>query len=319
MTNNDKLEYTIFLSHPSDFSKEDRALFDKILNEWNNTHNKSNINFRFMDWTSIPPQVIFGSGQRIIDQRIQYVDAVIAVFKRYIGTPVDGAASGTISELENAVRMEKPAAIFVNKIQPEVLDEGLTSYLKNHGLYAAFTSEEELRNYLYLWLDERLKYIGRIDPGTYGFRDSYYSDNPIYNINKRIINYCLNPYFQKGGAGMTWVASGTNTKDLSVEVNNGLSANVVCSLIVENINEDWICIRTSGLVSGQIYINDLVSGKEHAILDPSRQHVDFYIPQDRYLQLVFQPNESTTLTCKYLGICSSHIFPFDGSTQPLVF
>lgn len=323
-TNPGQLQYTVFLSHPSDLSDEDKKLFYGILEKWNQQHDSGNIQFEFKEWYDIPAETDYTSGQAVINKYLKYCDAVIAVFTKKIGTPVDGARSGTIAEIENTVQESKVCSIFINEMHGKERDSEIDDYINNgHGLYTKFENEGQLEHALFSWFDERCRYTGiEPDPEVERFKNAFYHDEPIQTIPERVCNLFFNPFFKPGGATVTWTAD-TNLPNDEI-INYGLRTTAICTIIVSNISDEQLCartgkrcIRTEGLTHGKVYVHDLLSGHSHAVLTPDRPHVDLLIPEDSYLELIFEPDTGCTLTCNYLGVCNRHIFSFDGNTAPL--
>lgn len=123
----------IFLATPSDVSPE-REIVKTVINEINGTLGAA-LNFRteVTGWENVPP-ARGESAQKVISNYIgKNYDIFLGVMWGRVGTPTDGAESGTIYEYESALKLDDNRADFqlmwffkeddieFNKIDPEQL------------------------------------------------------------------------------------------------------------------------------------------------------------------------------------------------------
>jgi hypothetical protein len=96
---------TIFLASPSDVNEERKAL-ESVVAELNKTwSNNLNLRLELKKWETDSYPSFGSSPQDVINNQINDdYDIFIALFWGKIGTPTDKAASGTLEELERAIR-----------------------------------------------------------------------------------------------------------------------------------------------------------------------------------------------------------------------
>lgn len=167
----DKHILKLLLSSPSDLNPEIKeAIFDCV-RHWNYTRGyKEKIVFLPSSWEKESVSDFGNSPQEVLNnQLVDKADALIAVFTKRLGTPVDGFQSGTDEEIHRALEQKKPVAVFLDRQKSELpvgkdlkqynmLEEYLTN-LKKKCLCIEFSSPEECRNKITDWLDYQAKLL----------------------------------------------------------------------------------------------------------------------------------------------------------------
>lgn len=310
--------YSFLISHPSDVENSIIESIKTSVKEWNSCNSEHyRICFEAYDWENdIPTCTLPQSGQDVINNYIdRRCDAVLACFNRKLGSPVDGAASGTVSEIENAIVAGKPVGMLVvhqNDIEHETT---LVEYIQKYrGLYKEFDSEESLKHQLILWLNARASYAYcQPDPDTEKYREVVRRDKDIEILPKTIIkNYFPNPFFRRTNPSFLYSPESSMTT-----VNDGLTSSADCIFLFKEYTcqSTWYCLRTLGLRNGIVILRD-VRGKEYGILYPEFPHIDVYIPNGIRLEVVFHPQHNNIMACHYFGLTNAHIFAFDAHTAP---
>lgn len=144
----------VLIASPSD-TGEARAVLRETIFDWNGVNGEA---ARLLFWPLMwerdavpelghPPQSILN--RQLVDRS----DAVLATFWTRLGTPTDEGASGTVEEIDRAVRAGKPVLVYFSSqpVLPDSIDtaeyERLKEFrelLRTRGLYDSYASIDEL-------------------------------------------------------------------------------------------------------------------------------------------------------------------------------
>jgi hypothetical protein len=148
--------YNVMLASPSDVTEELKIARELIL-EWNNVNSFSRrivllpINWKFNSYSS------FGDRpQEIINQQLlKNADLLIGIFWTRIGTPTGKAISGTVEEIGEHIKSEKPTMLYFSNrdINPDRFDseqynavQDMKKEYQKIGLTHSFNSSEDFRS-----------------------------------------------------------------------------------------------------------------------------------------------------------------------------
>lgn len=166
------IQYSIFLSSPSDLQSE-RNEIPQVIAELNQTYGSSNdINFELLKWeTHSGPGISKNYSQQIINEDIgEDYDIFIGIIWKKFGTQTPNAESGTEEEFLGALKRfkndENIQILFYFKVEPipfdEIVPEEITKIknfkegLRNNNiLYWTFENVEELKNQLRIHIPKR--------------------------------------------------------------------------------------------------------------------------------------------------------------------
>lgn len=145
---------TVLLAAPGDTNEARAAILEEVA-RWNGRYAKGR-GFVFSPWTwdahSTP--ILGDRPQSIINsQGVDKSDVVVVVFRMRLGTPTGVDISGTVEEINRAVRLGKPVHVFfyrgsvpTNEIDPAELQRlrDFKSELESRGLYGEYDSARDL-------------------------------------------------------------------------------------------------------------------------------------------------------------------------------
>lgn len=100
-----KTIFRVILSSPSDLAAERRVVHE-IINDLNEINKESSFGLQLLTWENdVPPRLSLNNGQTDIDEIFKYDDSdlLIGIFHTKLGTPVLGAESGSIHEINKAI------------------------------------------------------------------------------------------------------------------------------------------------------------------------------------------------------------------------
>lgn len=149
----------VMIASPSDVPNE-RRIVREVVNEWNYVNSQSRrIVLMPTEWeTHTAPELGSSTAQELINTRVlKHCDLLIGVFWTRMGTPTNGAASGTADEIERHVEAGKPALVYFSSapVVPDSLDAGQYEALKtfkawcqHKGLIQVFNDAEQFRSLL---------------------------------------------------------------------------------------------------------------------------------------------------------------------------
>jgi len=151
----------VMISSPSDVTAE-RDAFSRAVGKWNVLHSKSkDLVLLPIGWdthsypvTGKPPQ------QAINEQVVEQADILVAVFRNRLGTPTEEHPSGTVEEIEEMLKAERPVLVYFSQEdvpRDSIGDEQLQKLREYRddfrsrrlGLYGEFESAEKFEEKLY--------------------------------------------------------------------------------------------------------------------------------------------------------------------------
>lgn len=106
----DKIRYTVLISHPSDVDEKTLDFIYQCFDMWNEQNQALPFEFYPFEWDKdVATLSEVANGQDVIDSVAEaYCDAVLAVFNKRLGSPVNDSISGTVHELEECIEMISP-------------------------------------------------------------------------------------------------------------------------------------------------------------------------------------------------------------------
>jgi len=150
------LVYKIFIASPSDLISE-RNIVREVIHEWNAINSeKYSIVLLPIGWETHTFPEMGNTPQDIINKRVlSNCDILVGLFWTRVGSPTMSYESGTIEEIEEHIKTEKPAMIYFSSqsVTPESLDhfqfQKLNSFresCKSRGLYKSFDSQIDFKS-----------------------------------------------------------------------------------------------------------------------------------------------------------------------------
>lgn len=108
--------YKIMVGAPSDVDSEVEVSFN-VIQKWNYIHaEKNNIVLLPSHWSLNAYPTLNQKAQKAIDkQLVEKSDMLICIFGSKIGTPTDNYISGTVEEIEEHLKEDKPVMVFFSK------------------------------------------------------------------------------------------------------------------------------------------------------------------------------------------------------------
>ena len=145
----------VLVASPSD-TFESRAVLREAIEDWNALHAEANAIVALPTmWERDATPRLGAPPQEIINSELgDHCDVVIACFWTRLGSPTEHAESGTVEEIERAIKAGKPVLVYFSNqpVMPGSIDadeykrlESFRDDLKKRGLYGEFTTPEELR------------------------------------------------------------------------------------------------------------------------------------------------------------------------------
>lgn len=158
--------FNVMIASPGDVTSE-RTIIRDVIYEWNAVHSQNrNIVLLPVGWETHSSPDMGGTAQEIINNQVlDRCDLLIGVFWARIGTPTTAYASGTVEEIEEHIKNEKPAMLYFSS-QPVALDtvemeqySQLKEFKKScqaRGLYEGYDSRSIFKDKLHRQLQIKL-------------------------------------------------------------------------------------------------------------------------------------------------------------------
>lgn len=143
----DKIRYTVLISHPSDVDEKTLDFIYQCFDMWNEQNQALPFEFYPFEWDKdVATLSEVANGQDVIDSVAEaYCDAVLAVFNKRLGSPVNDSISGTVHELEECIENDKPAGMIIDSQEVDSREQKLIDYINDFkGLYKEYDSKEKL-------------------------------------------------------------------------------------------------------------------------------------------------------------------------------
>ncbi|MDD2942937.1 MAG: DUF4062 domain-containing protein [bacterium] len=148
--------YNVMIASPSDVAAE-RNIIREVIYEWNGIHaEKTQSILRPVGWETNSYPAMGDEPQALINKQIlNGCDLLVGVFWTRIGTSTANYASGTIEEIEEHIKANKPAMLYFSgaPVHPDSVDPEQYSALKNfkescqsRGLYETYEDKSTFRD-----------------------------------------------------------------------------------------------------------------------------------------------------------------------------
>lgn len=186
------------IASPSDVSAE-RAIIRDLLNEWNIVNADSAKTVLLpIGWETHSVPEMGDRPQAIINKQIlNDCDLLIGVFWTRIGTATGEFASGTVEEIEEHIKAEKPVMLYFSSapVVQDSVDQSQYNQLQtfrkscqSRGLYDSYLDLGDFRSKLYRHLQLKLN------------RDPYFNGATIANTENQLIDLPPIPTISKDAA-----------------------------------------------------------------------------------------------------------------------
>ena len=151
--------FKVMIASPSDVTAE-RNIIRDVLSEWNAINaEKNNIVLLPVSWESHSAPEVGNRPQAIINKQIlRECDLLVGVFWTRIGTDTGEYISGTVEEIEEHIKHDKPTMLYFSQapVIPDSVDRDQYNKLKEfrdscreRGLFETYATIEEFRNKFY--------------------------------------------------------------------------------------------------------------------------------------------------------------------------
>lgn len=158
--------YNVMIASPSDVTVE-RMIIREIISEWNSVNsNHKQVVLLPIGWESHSSPEMGDRPQAIINKQVlKDADLLIGVFWTRIGTATGEYGSGTIEEIEEHIKVGKPAMLYFSSvpIMPESVDRTQYDMLikfkescRNRGLYETYNDQNDFKNKFYRQLQLKI-------------------------------------------------------------------------------------------------------------------------------------------------------------------
>lgn len=167
--------FKVMIASPGDVAVE-RAIVRDSLSEWNVVHSeRARAVLLPIGWETHSVPEMGDRPQAIINRQIlKDCDLLVGVFWTRIGTATGQYASGTVEEIEEHIKAEKPAMLYFSAapVMPDSIDQDQYGQLQafkkscqSRGLYESYSDLNDFRTKLYRHLQLKLN------------RDPYFQQN----------------------------------------------------------------------------------------------------------------------------------------------
>ncbi len=146
--------FRVLIASPGDVSGE-RSIIREVIYEWNAVNSDSReIVLLPVAWETHSSPEMGDRAQSIINKQLKECDLLIGVFWTRIGTPTGEYPSGSVEEIEEHVKTEKPAMLYFSSapVVPESIDPDQYSELtqfkescKPRGLFETYSDLNDFK------------------------------------------------------------------------------------------------------------------------------------------------------------------------------
>ena len=158
--------YKVMIASPGDVASE-RSIVREVLNEWNIVNaDTRKIILLSIGWETHSVPEMGDRPQSIINKQIlKDCDLLVGVFWTRIGTPTGEYASGTVEEIEEHIKANKPAMLYFSgaPVLLDSVDQAQYTELKNFkeaskakGLFETYSDLNEFRSKFYRQLQLKM-------------------------------------------------------------------------------------------------------------------------------------------------------------------
>jgi hypothetical protein len=166
--------YRVLIASPSDLAEE-RIVATEAVNDWNAQHSAAEgVVLLPVKWeTHTRPTANIRPQEGINEQIVRSADMLVGMFWTKMGSGTGVAESGTVEEIDEIVRADKPALLYFSKrpIDPTLIDLKQHQRLKafkeqtyKNALVGSFKSVEELKEILSRDLTSQVRVINEKTP-----------------------------------------------------------------------------------------------------------------------------------------------------------
>lgn len=146
----------VIIASPSDV-REERQIVREEIAEWNAIYARERkVALMPLGWETHTSPELSGRPQQLINDRVlTHADILVGIFWTQIGSPTGKAISGSIEEIEEHLKYDKPVMLYfsgipvalegVNQDQYKLLMQ-FKAWAKERGLIEVFDSRDDFRN-----------------------------------------------------------------------------------------------------------------------------------------------------------------------------
>ncbi|HPE62611.1 MAG TPA: DUF4062 domain-containing protein [Methanothrix sp.] len=182
--------FKVMIASPGDV-RDERKLIREVLHDWNDIHSETRkIVLLPVAWETHSSPEMGDRPQAIINRQLKDCDLLVGVFGTRIGTATGDYSSGTVEEIEEHIKMKKPAMLYFSRdalVSPCSFDPVQYSKLKefeeackSKGLCETYSDIDELKDkfkrQLQLKLNEDMHFTGISQP----LKDTEFADKIKY-------------------------------------------------------------------------------------------------------------------------------------------
>lgn len=172
--------FKVMIASPGDVAAE-RSLIREVLAEWNVIHSGlRNLVLLPVAWETHSSPQMGAEPQAIINKQVlKDCDLLVGVFWTRIGTPTEQYASGTVEEIEEHIKADKPAMLYFSSapVHPDSVEPDQYASLKTfkgsckpRGLVETYTDINDFKQKFYRQLQLKINqdsyFIGNSSPVT---------------------------------------------------------------------------------------------------------------------------------------------------------
>lgn len=239
--------FKVMIASPSDVTAE-RAIVRELLSEWNTVHSdRAKIVLLPVGWETHSVPEMGDRPQAIINKQILVdCDLLIGIFWTKIGTSTGQFASGTVEEIEEHLKANKPAMLYFSSapvvqgsVDSDQYDK-LTLFRKScqsRGLYESYIDLNDFRTKLYRQLQLNLN------------RDQYFTTSPKNPVAREVTELSSLPDLSKEAAFMLKeCAADPQAVIMNISYIGGQAIQVRGKNLIEDGNDRSRAIWTSALL-----------------------------------------------------------------------
>ena len=162
-------KYKILIASPSDVVEE-RKIIPDVIKDWNTANSDYyGVILEAVLWETHAIPEMGKRPQAILNKQLEDCDILIAIFWTRLGTPTGKANSGTIEEIEEFKKADKPVSLYfsLKPIPPKILDteqydklsKTIKQYETTEGLIVNYESIDVFRSKLNLDITKKINFL----------------------------------------------------------------------------------------------------------------------------------------------------------------
>ena len=195
---NNSRKYLIMLGGASDVQEELKLARDTI-NKWNDAYYMSDISLQPIDWNNNTFPSFGNHPQKEINKQLTNTsDLLVCVIGGKLGTPTDTHQSGTIEEIDEHVKANKPVMVFIRKQNDSTNVSDLMAvqeYIKTISSKCLFVQFDNTNCFKDIFRDKLTLFMNKIIQDSnevQNFPQESFSDSPMIPEISRLINQINN-------------------------------------------------------------------------------------------------------------------------------